>query len=276
MNIETGLWDCKKCGLVGNYFQYLKMLKDKGERINFNYIEDIKKVKTILINNKEKENNKVNDFVEPLEFLPIEIGDEYDTYFVKKRKFSRKLIKKYLLFRSSKNDFVYRDRIIIPIFDEYNRIRGYCARTIRSSVERKYYNSKGTCFSELLFNYNNVKNNEYKFVVIVEGIFDCLRLHKFSVATFGKKISKHQISLLQDLDKQIILMFDKDARKELYKYYFELSQIFDDKKLKVFELPFDDPDVFFKKYSDQQKIKLIMKNSFILSSENKKIKLLFK
>jgi len=58
-------------------------------------------------------------------------------------------------------------------------------------------------------------------VVIVEGVFDALGLLRYGVpalCTFGKSISDKQVSLLHELfPDELILMWDADAKREIYR-----------------------------------------------------------
>lgn len=252
MNVITGLFDCKKCGRSGNYYQYLQALKKDidnrdliGDKINFYKVELLETVVALP-----------NSFAYPNKILAIEKFDIYYNYFVKKRKFRSSLLSKYYCFHSDEDDYAFKERLIVPLFGVDGIISGFCGRAIKDCGKR-YYNSRGTKFSQLLFNYENILGNDYNFVVVVEGLFDSLRLDTISVATFGKKISKEQISYLLELKKDVIVMFDNDANKENYKYAKELSEAVEN--VYIFDLPYSDPDEYFKNMSDILKIGNILK-----------------
>lgn len=261
MNVKNGLWDCKKCGRAGNYVMYQKAISGDDTSV-INRLLNIYKVD--LIDNDEEEDIG-GEVTFPNDFIDIKTDDKFYDYFVNKRKFDENLINDYYIFRSSSNDYFYNNRIIIPIFDEKNVTKGFCARTILEDVKKRYYNSKGTKFSRLLFNYINIANNDYDFVVIVEGIFDALRLHKYALATFGKKLSEYQIEAILKLNKRkVILMYDSDAEQELYKYAKELTNVFE--KVYIFKVPDEDPDFYFKNYTEKQKLKVLMSGAKRISS----------
>lgn len=241
----SGLFNCKQCGISGNFYQYIDLINSDGK--NSEYIKQLYEVGNIFKLDKIEFDNTDEDFTKPSAFIRISKVDDAYRYITRKRGFDKSLIKKYNIFQSISTDTKFANKVIFPVEDSNGIIVGFCARDMSNITEMKYYNSKGTKFSKYLFNFNNIKNNNYDFVIIVEGIFDCLRLRNFAVCSFGKKISEEQISLLQELDKKkYIIMFDDNAIKENYKYALKLCDIFPN--VYVFNLPSHDPDKYFKDY----------------------------
>jgi DNA primase len=121
----------------------------------------------------------------------------------------------------------YGGRIILPIIFKGKRV-SFQARAINGQV-KKYDNPKGFPSSRILFNYDDYDGKGK--VVIVEGIFDALRLSQEGIcamATFGKEISSDQIELLVDLGvKKISLFYDPDALQKMIKLFPTLSKIMD-------------------------------------------------
>ena len=118
------------------------------------------------------------------------------------------------------NDFFRNNRIIIPIYDEYNNIQGFNSRIIgNSDNEVKYMNSMESVLfdkKETLFGINHAieEIKKRKYVYVVEGIFDCLRAHqnniKNCVALNGVAIHEYQIKKLSRHAKRIFLCLDSD------------------------------------------------------------------
>jgi DNA primase len=121
----------------------------------------------------------------------------------------------------------YGGRIILPIIFKGKRV-SFQARAVNGQA-KKYDNPKGFPSSRILFNYDNYDGKGK--VVVVEGIFDALRLHQEGIcamATFGKEISSDQIELLVDLGvKKISLFYDPDALQKVIKLFPTLSKIMD-------------------------------------------------
>lgn len=231
MNSQNGLFDCKSCGEVGNWFKFQKLTKtgsvqetEKGKRKNFNLV-------SIVLDDTERQNEIEND-IEPIE-LPeeFEIITKQTTprayrYLIKDRKFSYEQIKnnRLLYARTGK----YWNRVIIPVF-MFGELYGYFGRFIPmeglGKIKRKYLNGYGLDFSKMLWNYDNIDNS--KPVILLEGSFGGMRIDDNVVATFGKKISKYQIALLKlKRVKSLILLYDVDALSEMNKFGGKLIEDF--------------------------------------------------
>ena len=97
----------------------------------------------------------------------------------------------------------YRDRLIIPFYFE-NRIVGWTARTVNKDKKPKYLTDSQPGF---LFNYDT-QNYEKLFCIVVEGPMDAQPID--GVALLRAEINQQQIMLLNRLNKDIILVPDRD------------------------------------------------------------------
>lgn len=113
----------------------------------------------------------------------------------------------------------YKGRIIIPI-SVFGVRRGFVGRTIYEvETKKKYLNDAGVHTGQLLFNLDQVVANGSDKVVLVEGVFDALRIPEVGVCTFGKKISNHQISLLTQAGfRKWVFCYDGDAAEDSAHY----------------------------------------------------------
>ena len=109
-------------------------------------------------------------------------------------------------------EYSFGPRLIFPIFQncEY---RGFQGRTIWRNTEPKYVSALGMEKKKLIWNYDTaIRGNR---IILVEGIFDAIRVGSEAVAIFGKAISDEQIRLLYLGNfKQVIVWLDRDAKKE--------------------------------------------------------------
>lgn len=239
MNSKTGLWDCKKCGEVGNWFSFFKKvgigvtnekeeLKKQKQKIkqkhfleseikNNNFLENVE----MSIETKNDKNIYIpqKTLIFPESFKKISIGDLDTTFALKyilKRKYKFDIIKKHNLLYCING--LYWNRLIIPIYIN-QQLKGYLGRWIQfneEKVKRKYRNSFNTDFSMLLGNYDNLNNDDY--VIICEGAFSSYRINYNSTFAFGKKLSEGQVYLLkQKKIKKVFVLFDSDAQKETLK-----------------------------------------------------------
>ncbi len=112
----------------------------------------------------------------------------------------------------------FRGRIIFPIFDIQHRVVGFGGRVIKTG-EPKYLNSPESAIyhkGETLYGLQVARGyiSERDYVIIVEGYFDLLTLHRYefkhSVATLGTALTNQHIRLLSRYTKNLITVFDAD------------------------------------------------------------------
>jgi DNA primase len=106
------------------------------------------------------------------------------------------------------------ERIAIPIHDEEGRLVAYCGRALDGATPR-YRFPAGFEKSQVLFNHHRARITGDDQVIVVEGFFDCMRVHQAGfgcvVALMGARLSGTQKSLLIDQYRKVILMLDGDA-----------------------------------------------------------------
>jgi DNA primase len=108
----------------------------------------------------------------------------------------------------------FSGRLVIPIHNHLGELVAYCGRTVDGSQPR-YRFPPGFTKSEILFNFHRAAAAEKSAVVVVEGFFDCFKLHQAGVrsvvALMGSVLSASQQRLLLDRFQHVILMLDGDA-----------------------------------------------------------------
>tara|TARA_Y100001968_G_scaffold50564_1_gene41257 strand:+ start:33017 stop:35041 length:2025 start_codon:yes stop_codon:yes gene_type:complete len=158
----------------------------------------------------------------------------------------------------------FRNRLIVPIFDQQKRVIGFGGRTLDGS-DPKYLNSPETEIFEKgkhLYGLDKASNAIRKedCAVVVEGYFDVIALHQAgisnSVASLGTALSNRQITQLcrSSDSKRIILNFDSDnagvraAKRAITEVEHLAMQ--GQLELRVLQLPFGkDPDEYLKENS---------------------------
>lgn len=112
----------------------------------------------------------------------------------------------------------FKDRLIIPIKNEFGKIAGFSGRSISNS-KVKYLNTKTTeVFKKenLLFNFYSFNKSKYEEIFIVEGFMDVFALKKIgienAVASMGTSFTDNHINLIKRYKniKSIIICFDND------------------------------------------------------------------
>jgi len=140
----------------------------------------------------------------------------------------------------------YKNRIIIPIFNENKDIIYFQARRIlNSKIEPKYNNPRSP--KELCI-LNKDKFNPDKNIIIFEGLIDAFMCGDQATSCLGKEIKDKLIEELFKLtNKDIIIALDndKEAYRSLYKFINENKFA---RKVKYFIYP-----SYFKGYNDINK-----------------------
>lgn len=105
-------------------------------------------------------------------------------------------------------------RIVIPIHNADGAIVGYCGRSIGDQRPR-YRFPPGFAKSELLFNFHRAAATTDSSVVVVEGFFDCFKVHQAGlssvVALMGATLYKTSARLLSERFSDVVLMLDADS-----------------------------------------------------------------
>ena len=104
-------------------------------------------------------------------------------------------------------------RVVIPIHDERGQLLAYAGRSI-DGARPKYKLPAGFPKSGVLFNLHRAVAHGSDRVIVVEGFFDCLKMHQAGhpcvVALMGCSFSSEQESLLIARFSKIALMLDAD------------------------------------------------------------------
>jgi DNA primase len=104
-------------------------------------------------------------------------------------------------------------RVVIPIHDPRGRLVAYAGRSL-DGVPPKYRLPAGFLKSQVLFNFHRAAALDQQTVVVVEGYFDCLKVHqagfRCAVALMGTVLSDAPERLLLERFRRVVLMLDGD------------------------------------------------------------------
>ena len=254
---DKQIFHCFGCGVGGNVINFISKIEGIGfkEAVE-NLAERANITLPTTFNSKENEKEllkskvfKVNNFAcnyyhKRLYEPRSKIGQEY----VKQRKLTKETLEVYNLGFSGNFDELYqvlrkegfqdeeilesglvnknengkyidryRNRFIIPILDERNRVIAFGGRVLDDS-KPKYINSpENVVYSKgkHLFGLNVAKKYDHKQLLIVEGYMDAISLHQRGitnvVASLGTALTTNQGWLLRKNAEKIILGFDSDG-----------------------------------------------------------------
>jgi DNA primase len=103
-------------------------------------------------------------------------------------------------------------RLVIPIHNASGELVAYCGRSL-DGAEPRYRFPSGFAKSEVLFNLHRAAVGQGSVVVVVEGFFDCFKLHQAgvpAVALMGAALYPTQQRALLESFGSVILMLDGD------------------------------------------------------------------
>lgn len=169
---------CHNCGWHGNPVNWIMELESCSLS---DVLKESNNYDTLILDQKENfKNKKPVSYDLPCDCIDLENQDElsfYGTNFAVKKAHSileeRNLLKavnrpkKYYF---TLTDFVHRNRIIIPFYDENNKIIFYQSRKVLDDDQKPKYLSKRNS-ERSLFNINNVRE-DIPYIFITEGPID--------------------------------------------------------------------------------------------------------
>lgn len=115
---------------------------------------------------------------------------------------------------------LFRDRVVFPILDLRGRVAGFGGRLLGDADGPKYLNSPESVVfhkSKLLFGLFQAQKHirEKDEVVVVEGYFDTVALHRaglaHAVATCGTSLTPDHLAILRRLASRVVILFDGDS-----------------------------------------------------------------
>jgi DNA primase len=174
-----------------------------------------------------KEYKQISTMLElPKEFISLTdivenrittIESKHAIKFLRKRGITPEDIIKYNI--GFCNDGPYKDRVIIPSYDENGIVNYFIARAYKEGPQ-KYKNppadAKSAIGWELYINWDAP-------IILVEGMFDALTIKRNVIPLFGKIIhEKLMKKLVRSSVNRIYIALDPDAIKNAFKYAEQL------------------------------------------------------
>ena len=160
----------------------------------------------------------------------------------------------------------FRERIIFPIWDPYDKVVGFASRAVFEHQKVKYVNSQQSFLfnkRQLLYGLNFAQPSirERGQVIVVEGYMDCLALVKNglpqTVAVMGVAMADRMVKKLAEMAPDIVLGFDSDdaglqAAKRVHKAFLQVGAL----PRYLNYAPYKDPDEFLQ---NQSRIELMQR-----------------
>ena len=254
---DKQIFHCFGCGVGGNVISFISKIEGIGFKEAIEVLAEKANIKLPSIDNsvdsKKEELKakvyKVNKFTADFYHKKLyEQSSKIAQEYVKKRQLNNETLQSYKIGFSGRFDELYqalkkegfndeeilesglvnkndngkyidryRNRLMIPIFDERNRVIAFGGRVLDDS-KPKYINSpENIVYSKgrHLFGLNVAKKDHPKRLLIVEGYMDAISLHQRGitdvVASLGTALTTSQGWLLRRNCEQVILGFDSDG-----------------------------------------------------------------
>ncbi len=249
-----GIYKCFGCGESGDMFNFIQKfdnLKDFSKTLevvaDIAGVEVTKVVKDEKVELEKKKAQDINQFACGVFQKDLQ-GDEVAQKYLIKRGISKAKIEdfcfgfardsyNFLTSECEKNGFklddilgsgfakksdnnsvytIFRNRIIIPIFDVLGKCIGFGGRAMSDDVLPKYINSfESKVFKKgkMLYNLNRAIKKKSDFVVVCEGYMDAISLDIAgfaAVAPLGTSITLDQILLVKKYFKKVVFWMDSD------------------------------------------------------------------
>jgi DNA primase len=222
VNYKYNVYKCWVCAEThGTHGSIYKLIKRFGNKKHLNNYELLRPEQT------EDGNNRVYKPVKlPEDFIPFKdasMGLKMTPYYkqaynyIKKRNITDLMLQIYNIGFCYKG--IYENRIIIPSYDEDNRINYFIARSYLNNTKMKYKNPEAQkeiiIFNEKLINWDET-------IYIVEGAFDSIFIPN-AIPMLGKFMSEHLFKKLYDNAKKIVIVLDPDAWDDAERLYHRIN-----------------------------------------------------
>jgi len=222
INTVTGKYHCWVCGLSGTslktLFKKLGLSSELLTQVQRN-TQSLKKLPRPDLDLVVKLFTVETEEPKPQLFLPSECRSFFEddlTLFGKHalNYLKRRGITKYDILRYNIGyceSGQYKDRILIPSYDENGNLNFFSTRSIYENVKIKYVNSmvsKDIIGFEMFLDYNQP-------ITLVEGAFDAIAVRNNAIPLFGKTLShKLKSAFITHRVKKVNVVLDNDAMRD--------------------------------------------------------------
>ena len=227
VNIRNGLFYCFGCEEQGNFAKLIAEL----DGISYH---DAKRI-LLDLDTPELVLRELEDILEEEEEPELKYFSEASFNKVFRKATTSVRAKRYLIGRGisettadafnlrwgGSESFVWRYRVIIPIYTYDGKLTNYSGRAVYPKTKpkiRKARPSRNTLFGAWTLA-NGIKvGDRYRYVILVEGEFDAMFLNQHgyhAVAVTGTvELTDVQISILRRMAAEVVIAYDNDIEKE--------------------------------------------------------------
>jgi len=222
VNYKLGVFKCWSCSEThsthGTLFKLIKKYGNKKQLGKFQLLRPESNE-----DNPKREYKPVRLPKEFIKFKDVSLGFKMTPYFkqawnyLKNRNITDEMIEKYNIGFCYLGE--YGGRIIIPSYDEDERLNYFVARSYQNKPKFKYKNPEAQK-EIIIWNEHDIKWDET--IYLVEGVFDSIFLPN-SIPMLGKVLHEKLFNKLYDSAKKIVIVLDGDAWDNAEKLYHKIN-----------------------------------------------------
>jgi DNA primase len=214
VNSQTKLWHCFNCDEAGNLVGFLMRVLGLTYEAAVEMILAGRNRRRGLVELRAAEHTpaaRARPVELPAEFELLKMpmlkrNNRFWRYLIQGRSLSLSTVQDYGIGFARSGEFAWR--VIVPVI-MHGQLMTFVARAISRERQPKYRSPEGADNSRALFNLERLAGREE--VVLVEGVFDALRIPDMAVATLGTHLSQAQRTLLIRAGVQrVVICWDED------------------------------------------------------------------
>ena len=229
-------WHCWVCNKRGKYIAGLFKAIGAPEDKIFEAGQYIKWSENTTYTSKVTKSLTLPKEYNPLQNLSKNnIIAKHALHYLKKRGITKDDILKYNIGYCEKGK--YQNMIIIPSYDENQKLNYFIARNFNTNYRLKYKNppaSKNIIPFELFINFNSP-------LILCEGVFDAMTIKRNAIPLLGKHIQQKLMKkIVSSRVKKIYIALDSDAIKDSLKFCEQFMN--EGKEVYLVELNEQDPN----------------------------------
>ena len=240
INLKMGVYKCWKCASTDGEMQGKlgTLIKTYGGADLYKrYKEVVRTIKEAHLYELDEYSGitnsiEVNTYVRlPKTFRRIDIKtckNQRLLDYLEKRKITQDLIDKYSIGYTTRqeDDFRWKQRIIIPSYDEFGDLNYYLGREYSDYVNvLRYMNcdadKKEIIFQESLINWDAT-------IYLCEGVFDAMRFPSNGVCMLGKILTPDMVlyqKIMEKANADVVIVLDGDTKEMETKRLYNLLNV---------------------------------------------------
>lgn len=243
INTSKRMFRCWKCDEPQFSGSLGKLIRIYGNRSDYEIYKSY--VNSYGAYDVDENEDEIDEFIpvslpkEMISFSKMDVNDpnhfEAYNYLINERKISREIILKYRLGFCLEGR--YKNRIIIPSYDEIGNINYFVSRTYDPTIKKMKYDNPKLNKNKIIFNEGYIKWDSTIF--LVEGVFEMLSFPINTIPMLGKEISHKLLMKLKELKPEIVVLLDPDAFSKSVELFQLLSNVYlgYEDKIRLVKLP---------------------------------------